>query len=237
MMPMRIIDLAAMGRSRTLRGMRKRVHGLGALVLVAFFLPTSADAQMEDEQHLRISAHLALGFAGEGDLDVHSDAGSIEGDGDLDPSIGFGLRAEHPIFDFLSVGGMFEALSFLIDVPEAEREWAFDFDVFVRVRYLFEVVRGEVFLEPYALLPIGFTFAWLDDPGALERGDEAWPGWNTGALAGIAVITSSRFVGFLELGWRHLELYNQDQPAGIDLGLAITTNELALNVGASLILE
>lgn len=190
---------------------------------------------MEHDDHLRVSGHLALGFAGEGDYEASSDVGSIDTESDLDPTIGFGFRVEKPVLDFLSVGVMFEALSFLIDQPDAEREWAFDFDAMIRVRYMFEVLRGELFLEPYGMLPVGFTFAWLDDPDG--DGDEAWPGWNIGAFAGISVIHSSRFGGFLELGWRHLEVYTHVDSVLGDADIAITTNEFAMNLGVSYLLE
>lgn len=207
---------------------------LGLALSLALLAPASARAQMEHDDHLRLSGHLALGFAGEGDLSISSDLGTLDTESELDPTVGFGLRVEKPLFDFLSIGAMVEALTFQIDDADAEREWAFDFDLLVRVRYLIELLQGDLFLEPYAALPVGFTFAMLDDPDG--DGDEAWPGWNIGALAGIAVIHSSRFGGFLEVGWRHLEVYSHVD-ALVDADLAVTVNEFAMNLGVSYLLD
>ena len=210
------------------------VFALAFALAFAFARPAGASAQMEHDDALRLSGHLALGFAGEGDLSIDTILGTAVVHSDLDPTLGFGFRVEKPLFDFLSIGVMFETLSFLVDDSDREREWAFNFDALIRARYMFEAVRGELFLEPYLALPVGFTFGWLDDPDG--DGDEAWPGWNIGALAGLAVIHSSRFGGFLELGWRHLEVYTHVEALG-GSDYAVTVNEFAMNLGVSYLLE
>ncbi|AKF05121.1 hypothetical protein [Sandaracinus amylolyticus] len=200
--------------------------------LAALLFPANASAQiLERDDHLRIGAHLGLGFGGEYDASTSSEAGTLELDDDLDPSVGFGFRIEQPFLDFFSVGGLFEAMSYEPDANGAEREWAFHFDLLVRIRAMFEVIRGQLFLEPYAAMPIGFTLGVLTVPG--DDDDSAWPGWNIGALAGLTVITAARIGGFIELGWRHLDVFNGDDlPVVGDVDYAVTVNELALNLGA-----
>jgi hypothetical protein len=210
---------------------------LALTAALAGLAPAPVRAQMEHDRHLRVAAYLALGLGGEWD----GTAGSLRSEGELDATVGFGVRAEVPVFDFLTVGGMLEGLTYEPSGrSDTEREWAFNFDLLVRVRYIFEVVRGQLFLEPYVGLPIGFTFAMLPAPSG--GGDEAWPGWNTGVLGGLAVLTSSRFGGFFELGWRHLEVHNRLTTTVPIVGeirtdLSVVVNELALNVGAMFLLD
>lgn len=212
---------------------------LGPSLLLAGVLlaPSLASAQMQHDRHMRIAAHLALGLAGEYDASASSGLGSgSTGDSNLEPSVGFGLRAEMPVLDFLSVGGMFEAITYEPDVRGSEREWAFNFDLLLRLRYMFEVIRGDLFLEPYLALPVGFTLGVLPLIG--DDSDSAWPGWNIGALAGLAILTASRLGGFIELGWRHFDIYNSDRvPVVGDVDYQITVNELALNLGVMFMLD
>ncbi|WP_236607219.1 hypothetical protein [Sandaracinus amylolyticus] len=200
--------------------------------LAALLVPANASAQiLERDDHLRIGAHLGLGFGGEFDFSASTELGTAETDGDLDPSVGFGFRIEQPFLDFFSVGGLFEAMSHEADADNAEREWAFHFDLLVRIRAMFEVIRGELFLEPYAAMPIGFTLGVLPAPPLPGADDSTWPGWNIGALAGLTVITSSRVGGFIELGWRHFDIFNGDEVLGRDVDYTVTLNEFALNLG------
>ncbi|MDQ3034036.1 MAG: hypothetical protein M3Y87_16595 [Myxococcota bacterium] len=214
-----------------------RLLALSALALLVTALPSRAAAQNAEDRHLRLGAHLALGMGGDADVFTDTEIGSGRGSESLDVSAGFGARAEVPILDFVSVGGLFEAFTSETNASGAEREWAFDFDAFVRLRYVLELVAGELFLEPYVLLPLGFTFAMLDDPDG--DGDEAWPGWNTGVLAGVSVFSSARIGGFLELGWRHHEVYTgvSNVPVVGDTQISLVTNQFALNLGVMFLLE
>lgn len=211
------------------------VHSIVALAVTA--LPSLATAQDAEDRHLRLGAHLALGMGGDADEFIDTELGSTRGSDSLDVSAGFGARAEIPIFDFVSIGGLFEAFTSETNASGAEREWAFDFDAFVRLRYVLELLAGELFLEPYVLLPLGFTFAMLDDPDG--DGDEAWPGWNTGVLAGVSVLSSARIGGFLELGWRHHEVYTSvsNVPVFGDTEISVVTNQFALNLGVMFLLD
>ena len=203
-----------------------------ALLCVPVLGASRASAQAAEDRDLRLGAHLALGFGG--DADVFSDPG-VTSSAALDPTVGFALRAELPVLDFVAIGGLFEALTFQADSDtfgrDRTRKWAFDFDAFARVRYVIELPDAGLFLEPYLLLPLGFSFGMLHDLDG--DGDEAWPGWNTGVLAGLSVLTASGLGGFLELGWRHHEVYTQWTVPfiGSNVDVSLVTNQFALNLG------
>jgi hypothetical protein len=207
-----------------------------SLLLVPTALASTARAQdgfadPASDRSLRVGAYLVLGFGG--DADLHSDPGGKTSD-QLDVSVGFGARADLPVHDFIAIGGLFEAVSFETDAPSAEREWAFDFDGYVRLRYAIELA-SDLVLEPYLLLPLGFTAAALDDPDG--SGDEAWPGWNTGALAGLAILTASHFGGFVELGWRHHEVYTEVSSILGNVDLSLVTNQFAMHLGGLFVFD
>jgi hypothetical protein len=192
--------------------------------ILALVVLSASPALAQDRDYDSIlGIHLRLGFAG--GLTYSTDAADTETD--LDTTLGIGLRAEVPVLKFLSIGGLFEAAAYQTDIPffEDDTRWGLDFDFFVRGRYLF--VFEDVAVEPYVALPIGFSLGFLQDPDSPAE-DEAWPGWNVGVLGGIYVISKVGIGGLFELGWRHHEAYNSN---AID-DLAVSTNELAMNVGA-----
>ena len=202
-----------------------RFTALFATLAALSFAPL-AHAQDDDVGALRLGAYLALGLGGEIDLD--SDAAGASADSDADPTIGFGLRAEVPVHEYVAVGGLFELLTFESDVWD-ERESVFDIDVWVKGRYRFELAPG-VILEPYVGIPFGLTLAVLPDPNEADA-DAVWPGFNIGVLAGAAVLFQERFGGFLELGWRHHQVFEEANTFIGDFDLAIKTNQFALNIG------
>jgi len=203
------------------------------LVLACLLAPSLAHAQELDDRSPRVAMNLALGFGGEivQSIDAEGSFFDTRRDFELDASVGFDVRGELPVLDFLVVGGMFTFLSVDTDLPgeDFEREETFAFDGYLRGRWVFEVVADTLFVEPYVLLPLGFSMAVLpDDDGS---GDDVWPGWNTGALLGAQVLHASGFGGYLEMGWRHTEVYHQRSigSSRVDLGFAL--NEFALNLG------
>jgi hypothetical protein len=187
--------------------------------------PSAAEAQPRDQGHVRLAGYLALGVGG--DLDWNVDR--LSGSEPLDTTVGFGARVELPVHDFVVVGGLFEVLT----VEPSSRYWSgereaiFDFDAWVRLRYVVELTR-DIALEPYVGLPFGLTLAVLDDEGG---GDRVWPGFNTGVLAGVAFIFQQRFGGFLELGWRHHQVFDERRVFGSNVDLKLVTNQFAMNFG------
>lgn len=205
-------------------------RGLAGLLLLSGLAAAPAEAQDTSDRSPRIAANLALGLAGELDLFNESNPLDTHTDADLDPSVGFDLRGELPLLDFLVLGGWFEFLSFETDTAGSEREESFSFDAFLRVRYVFEAIANTLFIEPYVLLPFGFSMAVLpDDDGS---GDDIWPGFNTGVFAGAQILHESGFGGYLELGWRHAEVFLDHTVLGVDVHSSLVANEMALNIGA-----
>jgi len=195
------------------------------LACVLLLVAAPAEAQELSDRSPRIAVNLALGFAGE--LDTDTDG--LSGESDLDPSIGFDLRGELPVLDFLVIGAWFELLSVEPDVSGLDREETFSFDAFVRVRWVFEIIDRTLFVEPYAMLPVGFTLAVLPE---LDGGDDddVYPGWNIGVLFGAQLLHASGAGGYLEIGWRHIEVYGDDVTV-LDRDVSHTLNEMAFNLG------
>ena len=203
-------------------------HRLLALaILLVWLAPLTAEAQRTERDigDVRLAAYLALGFGGDADIG----AGDSSSSASLDPTVGFGARLEVPVHDYVAIGGIFELLTFEADGAfGGEREAVFDIDVWVKGRYRFELADA-IAIEPYLGLPFGLTLAVLDDPDG--SGDEAWPGFNIGVLAGAMLIVDSRFGGLLELGWRHHQVFNEARTFLGDVDLSVETNQFAMHLG------
>jgi hypothetical protein len=199
-------------------------------------LPSAASAQ-EDvlmrDNDIRLAAHFALGVGG--DADARS--GALATSTSLDPTLGFGVRAEIPVLGYLALGGMFESRGFQPTASlffSPERYWVFDFDAIVRVRYLFTVVEGAIILEPYLAVPHRLH---PRQPPRRRRplgAEDAWPGFNVGAMLGAYLHTSARLGVLLELGFRHHEAFTNNNDGS---GVSLATNQFALNVGLSYLLD
>jgi len=198
----------------------------GAL-LIACFAPLTAKAQRNggDVGDVRLAAYFALGVGGDAEVTT----GSSESSASLDPTVGFGARIEVPVHEYVAIGGIFELLTFEADTAFAdEREAVLDFDVWVKGRYRFEISEG-LAIEPYIGVPFGLALAVLDDPDG--DGDEVWPGFNIGVLAGAMLIVDSRFGALLELGWRHHQVFTEVSSFLGDVDVSIETNQFAMHFG------
>lgn len=202
--------------------------GAALLVLPA---PCAAQGGAPRDPRLTLAGHFALGLGGDAVFDVHDTTlGDVSTS--LDPTVGFGARADYGVLDVLAIGALFQALAFNRDVRDAGSDWTFDFAGYVRLRWAIEVAEG-TFLEPYALFPLGFGFVMGDD---LDRGsgDEPWPGFYTGALAGVSLMTSAHVGGFVELGWEHHEFWTSARaPIVGNYDVTVYANQFALHLGAS----
>lgn len=202
-----------------------KVHGTALAIALAVAAPSAARAEAEDVGHLRLSAYLALHVAGEADYNV----GNASGSADLDPTVGFGARGEVPLHDYFVIGGFFELLTFEADTAfDDEREAVMNFDLWARARYVFEVSR-DVAVEPYLGVPFGLSLAVLNHPSG---GDQVWAGFNIGVLAG-ALLRLGAFGAFFELGWRHHQVFWEQETAFGDIDWKLVTNQMALHFGAS----
>lgn len=199
---------------------------LAPALVLASLAPLTAEAQRGDDVgDLRLAAYLALGVGGDADVTTGRSTSSVS----LDPTVGFGARLEVPVHEYVAIGGIFELLTFEADTVFAdEREAVVDFDVWVKGRYRIEL-SGGLAIEPYLGLPFGLTLAVLDDPDG--EGDEVWPGFNIGVLAGAMLIIDSRFGALIELGWRHHQVFNEARTFLGDIDLEIETNQFAMHFG------
>lgn len=208
--------------------MLNRLVVVVALAAAALF-PGRTLAQDVHHRGLRLGANLALGFAGELDSYIGSGRGQIHTEADLEPSVGFELRAELPVLDFFAVGGRFTFMSFELERSGADREETFSFDAFLRVRWALWIARS-LYLEPYVFVPFGLTLAVLPDSDG--RGDAVWPGWNTALLVGAQILHGSGLGGYFEIGWRHGEVHHSERvPLIGTVDQALVVNEMALNLG------
>lgn len=204
---------------------------LAALALVS----VAAPAEAQSIQNAMVSAYGRFGFAGSGDLYADTSVLHTHATGDLQPTAGFGLRGEATLFDFLSVGGFFEAASYQVSGNfgavhvDTSRRWMFDIDAFVKGRWLFEAIPNELYLEPYVLVPIGLTLGALTN---LDNNDDrTWPGWSSGAMLGLTLLSAMGVGGFVELGWRHHEVYTSETILTVDTHASWALNQFALNAG------
>lgn len=208
-------------------GVRALLTGL--LVVLGGSVASTATAQEDDP---RLAAALALGLGG--DADITTGFPALDGSVDLDPTVGFGVRGEFPLHRYFVLGGSFELMTFELDGggTDFEREEVFDFDGILRARYPVELSAESIWVEPYVALPVGFSMGVFPE----GDGDQVWPGWNLGVLAGAYLLVPPHVGFFLELGWRHHQVYSDVEVLGTNRDRKIVTNQFALQLGAALLL-
>lgn len=143
----------------------------------------------------RLVGYFLASFGGEFKLKGNG----FRGDVDADPGVGFGFRYEKLISDSFSISPMVEWTAFDTEGP-SDRSHFFDFDVFLKIRK--EVETGEATIEFYGGIPVGLTIAVPDDA------DDAFFGFNMGALFGAALFFKGKYGIFLESGWRMHAVWN-----------------------------
>jgi hypothetical protein len=187
--------------------------------------PIAAHAQ-DDIGHFRVGAYFALGLGGDIDADIDTPFGSTSGSDGLDATVGFGARGEVPIHQYVVIGGNFELLTF--DSDDIDREAVFDIDAWAKGRYPVEINDG-LTLEPYLGIQFGLALAVLDDSDG--SGDDVWPGFNVGVLAGAMLLIQEHFGVFLELGWRHHQVFHEEDTVIGNVETKLVTNQLGLHLG------
>ena len=199
----------------------------GALALViGTLVPSSAAAQRDrwKSEPTRVSGYFTLQACCDAHL-VDNDATDfldLSTDASTDPGFGFGVRVERRVLDFLALGGMFEMLAWRLDGDD-DREFFIDADVFARLPLDIDL-SGDLGLEIYALLPVGFTAAFQDENDRSRRA----LGVNLGLLGG-AMVSFDTFGLFAEFGFRHHSVF--DDVEGRDFRLGLT--QVAFNLGGS----
>jgi len=202
----------------------------GALALVSL---VGATAEAQSVEHFkssdtRVTGYFAVNVCCEGRV-VDLDGPADDFEFDLDPGIGFGIRVERRVADWLAIGGMFEMMAAKVDGVD-DRFFFIDADIFGKVMYEIEL-SGSMGLEVYGLIPFGFT-AGLD--GDETFGDEVRAfGLNTGLLAG-AMLMLEHFGIMFEMGFRHHSIWDEaDLGIGGNRDVRLGTNQFAMNFGAS----
>lgn len=207
---------------------RMFAFALGALALVSLVSGSTAEAQSVEHfksSPTRVTGYFIVQACCEGNLvDLDDDVVDFGFEFDLDPSIGFGVRVERRLADWMALGGMFEMLAAKRDGVD-DRFFFLDADIFAKVMHEIEL-SGSMGLEIYGLVPFGFTIG-LD--GDDTFGDEVRGfGLNTGLLAGAMLILDH--VGIIvEMGFRHRSVW--DEVNGRDWRLGVT--QFAMNFGVS----
>ncbi|MBO6934727.1 MAG: hypothetical protein JJ863_07125 [Deltaproteobacteria bacterium] len=202
----------------------------GALALVSLASVSTAEAQ--SVERFRSSDTRITGFFG---VNVCCEAHIVDLDGpdeidfDLDPAIGFGLRVERKVADWLAIGGMFEFVAAKADGVD-DRFFFIDADIFGKVLYELQL-SSSMGLELYGLIPFGFT-AGID--GDETFGDEVRAfGLNTGLMAG-AMLLLQHFGIVFEMGMRHHSVWDEADFGVLgNRDVRLGVNQFALNFGVS----
>ncbi len=156
----------------------------------AYEPPPPAKKPFSKRSHSLLGFHLGFG----GDVEANS------AETGLDPTIGFNLRVDIPVADYLLLGPLFQFGAWRPDVsgPTPSRSYYFDIDLFVRGRIPIEA--DPVAFQLWAGIPIGLTLSFLgEETGRNLEGFGL--GWNIGILFGGAVHFTKKFGMFAEIGW------------------------------------
>lgn len=178
----------------------------------------------EAEDAMRLSAYFPLHGGGEMRVDYDGPGNQRFG---LGTAVGIGVRFEIPLFKYMSIGALWELLSF--DVGGFRDTLGMDFDVILKGRYVFGLTT-RLDLEAYGLVPIGLS--WMrPDGGAIAPVNSA-VGFNTGFQGGATAIIDGKFGVFTDLGVRVRRIYS-DVDTGSDL--VLRTAQLVWSLGGVLL--
>lgn len=210
--------------------MKRMIVLLSGALALGSLVPSGVEAQSVEHfksSPTRVTGYLAVNVCCEAHL-VDLD-GPDEADFDLDPGIGFGVRVERRVADWLAIGGMFEFMAAKADGVD-DRFFFIDADIFGKVLYELEL-SSSMGLELYGLIPFGFT-AGID--GDETFGDEVRAfGLNTGLLAG-AMLLLEHFGVFVEIGMRHHSVWDEADFGVLgNRDVRLGTTQFAMNFGAS----
>ncbi len=167
------------------------------------------------EAQSRVGAYFAAGLGGQGT----AEQGGFEGDFDLDPTIGVGLRFEVPAGDLLHISPFAEFDAYKADGADG-RDLGIDAGVMLRIGPTLDL--GGMNLEVYGAIPVGFS-AYFPDSS-----DITMLGFNVGALAGAQLHVNERVAVMLEMGWQMHRVYEDDAN--------LSANQAKLQLGAMLLL-
>lgn len=185
-----------------------------ALLALGLFVVPSVSAQElalgENRERPILTEAFVLGGLGNGDIEF----GGSEVPLDLDPTTGFGVRAEARFIPYLGIG-LGAAFSWLR--PTGPRDTMFNVDLSLHLRpHLYIMQDSDLSLEIYALLPFGFS--------RQTNGDGA-NGFHAGALLGGRAVIGKRLGFFGEIGYQRTQVWPD--------GGSIAIGQVRLHLGVS----
>ena len=172
--------------------------------------------EFADRSHALLGFHLGL-------------PGTLQADDrarNLDTTLGFNLRADTPVAQYVLIGPLIQFGSWRPDVtPAADHNYYVDLDLVLRFRA--PITTSKLNYQLWLGMPIGVSVDKLgDDNAAIGLG------WNIGVLFGGAVHFAPKFGLFAEVGWeQHRMAHSQDnnlpdldfklQQALLNLGIVV----------------
>lgn len=203
--------------------MTARKLELSAAIFAALMMMSTPRAEAQSvEDSARAMLYFAIG--GGGETSIESDPG-LDFTVDNDATVGIGARIEFPLMAYVSIGAQIDMLSY---EPEGvERNISGHFDLWAKGRYVFDL-SPDLTLEAYGGIPIGLSVLRIEENPALKRPNNGI-GWNIGLLAGAQLFFSDRFGATLEMGWRRVQVYNEDASGAVEFTTKM--NQFALNMG------
>jgi hypothetical protein len=145
--------------------------------------------------------------------------GNLNRDGaeqNLDTTLGFNLRSDVPLADYVLLGPMLQFGSWRPDQnPAANHSYYVDLDLVVRFRA--PITTSKFNYQLWLGMPIGISV----DVASSDFGDTSpGIGWNIGVLFGGAVHFTPKFGLFAETGWeQHRMTHTRDGQSDLDLKL------------------
>jgi hypothetical protein len=182
------------------------------------------------EEVARVSVLATFGLGGgvrfAADPDLPGILLTPDGRSDLEPTYGAAVRGEVFLARYLGVGLELGLASYSAEESD-DRELTVDVDLWLRPR-LPVVLSASLELELYVGIPIGFTLYRPSDEDL-----ENLLGFNAGVLGGVSLAVHERIAFFVEVGWRHRQVY--DELTILQKHeLTLRTDQAHLGIGASL---
>ncbi len=179
-----------------------------------------------------VSLKFMLGLAGEVEFEGPAVLGFVlEGEDDLEPTLGGGIGADLPLHKYFLLGAMFGFHSWIWDGAEDanwDRSFLLDFSLVPKGRYPFK--NAPVSL--YVGLPVGLCLNLFDEDNVAPAEVDVGLGLNFSALFGV-LLELSDSVGLLaEIGYTlHSFSHDVEPAAGGTIEVDVFMEQFALNVG------
>lgn len=218
-----------------------------ALLAMCLIPALSAHAQQRNNAKMgnRFGAKLMFGLGGEVEIDADVNVnvpilGPIGGrgnvDDDMETTAGIGLTFEAPFHEYLTAGALLAVLSWNSDARDdtnVDRYTLLDLDGFIKVRIPLQL--GAMAFEPYAMLPLGFSFNFPgdDDPDEVGTG----VGWNSGLMLGAVLFVSDSIGLNAELGYAVHYVTHEVDLDRTDPDFDLSIGQGAFNLGVVIALD